>query len=447
MNDGSSEHADPDGLPPTPDAPPAPIAAPQRIASIDVLRGVALLGILVMNLPSFALLPWTFFNPQLDGGFTGWNRIVWLLGHFLVEFKMMAIFSMLFGAGIIIFTTRASSRGRSPVALTLRRLGILLIVGLLHAYLLWEGDILFTYALCGMLVLPLRKLSARRLALIGACIILVVAPINHGLGRVFEASRERAEAAQLELNDGAELTPARRDAIGDWAELRSGFDPDEEQIEERRLAVGGSYADLFRARAYDSFFMQTFVFVTWSLWRVAGLMLLGMALLKSDWLNASRPIRHYLALLLGGYAIGFPLILHGVQRMTANEFDFVALYLGDWNWNYVGSVFVALGHIALVMLLVKLRALGPLESALAAVGRTAFSNYLLQTLICAIIFYGWGFGFAGSFDRVQLTGFVLAIWVFQLIASTLWLRRFDYGPMEWLWRCATYGRAGLVRPS
>ena len=139
-----------------------------------------------------------------------------------------------------------------------------------------------------------------------------------------------------------------------------------------------------------------------------------------------------------GYAMGFPLIWIGARKIVAQDFDFVYFFRYGWNFNYLGSLFVALGHVGLVMLLCRIGALARLMRALAAVGQMAFTNYLMQSIICTLVFYGYGFGLWGSLSRFELIGVVLAVWAAQIIWSPLWLRVFRYGPLEWLWRCLLY---------
>ncbi|MHC4992200.1 MAG: DUF418 domain-containing protein [Planctomycetota bacterium] len=183
---------------------------------------------------------------------------------------------------------------------------------------------------------------------------------------------------------------------------------------------------------------QTFIFLTFGLWRAGGLMLLGMGLYKLGVFGAQRSVALYGAMVVLGYALGLPLIWIGAQKIVAHEFDFVYFFRYGWNFNYLGSLFVALGHVGLVMLLCRMDALAWLMRALAAVGQMAFTNYLMQSIICTLVFYGYGFGLWGSLSRFELIGVVGAVWAAQIIWSPLWLRVFRFGPFEWLWRSLTY---------
>ena len=260
-----------------------PVLQSDRIASIDVLRGWAVLGILVMNIQFFAMPGAAYMNPLALGGLTLTDWSIWGVAHVLFDRKFMTIFSMLFGAGVVLMTTRNETATGRSAGRHYRRMLVLLAFGLAHAYLLWYGDVLYCYAMCGLVV-------------------------NSASG---------------------------------WT-------------------------------VQDSFFRGT-------------------------------------------------------------------------QFNYWASIPVSLGWVGLVMLICKHQVWTHLTGRLAAVGRMALTNYLLQTVICTTIFYGHGLGRFGRIDRPGQMGVVLAVWLFQLGVSPIWLRRFRFGPMEWLWRSLTYGRFQPMR--
>ena len=430
----------PDAISPPPDAagsrgvggpvgPLGPTGRADRIDSIDTLRGVALLGIFVMNIPIFALTGAAFFNPPVAGGFEGGNYLVWLISHVLFDMKMMAIFSMLFGAGVSLMATRLGQTGRSAKAVHYRRMLWLLAIGMVHAYLIWFGDILVAYALLGMLMYPLLRLPPAWLLLI-ACCVFPVGMLLSGLQQaMFEALRN-AESGEM----------ARA-----WKDVGVVFFPTEAFLEEERQAVLGSFFERVRAQAADVFWMQTWVFAVFTFWRVSALMLLGVALHKLGVFTAERSTRFYARMLALGLAVGGGLVTLGVVLNHANDFDPVAFF-GVVGWfNYAGSVGVALAWVALVMLVCKSGAVAWLRHALASVGRMALTNYLMQSIVASFIFYGWGLGSFGQLSRVELVPLILGVWAAQLVISPLWLARFRFGPMEWLWRSLTYGRLEPLR--
>jgi uncharacterized protein len=403
-----------------------PVSSQERLDSVDVLRGFALLGILVMNIVSFGLPDAAYNTPTVAGGFTGANFACWLFAYVFFDLKMMTIFSLLFGAGLILMTERAEARVGSLRGIYYRRIVWLIVFGLVHAYVLWYGDILFMYGVCGLLLYLFRRRSPRFLLILGSFLVFMVVPLNFGFGTLLESWREAAR------EDNA--SPAARM----WSGIRSSFQPGEEEVAEELAKYRGSFWQSFEHNAGVAFALQIFLLPFFGLWRVGGLMLLGMAFMKLQLFSARRSPRLYWWLVRLGYGIGIPVVGCGAWLEVAHGFDFVYNVRWGNNFNYIGSLFVAAGHIGAVMLACQVRLLPRLAHRLAAVGRMALTNYLMHSLVCTIFFRGWGFGWFGYLERWQLLGVVLAIWFVQLVLSPLWLRRFRFGPMEWLWRSLTY---------
>lgn len=399
-----------------------PVAETARIDSIDVLRGFALLGILVMNVQLFAMPEAAYYNPTAYGDLEGANLYVWLGGRLLADQKFMTIFSMLFGAGIVLMTTRAAAR-RETRRVHYRRMGWLAVIGLLHAHLLWAGDILFLYAVCGMLVYPFRGLSPGRLLVVGTATVAVASAIFAGLQASLPSWPEEA------------LTEV---TLGAWQPTRA-------IVDDALATYRGGWLEQLPARSAMAFGFETFMLVIWGGWRAGGLMLIGMALFKLDVFSAGRSRRFYGALAAAALVAGIPVEAYGVAL------DFEYGWALDWSllqgrqFNYWPSIAVGLGYVGLVMLACRSTALRRATRPFAAVGQTALSNYLLQTVICTTIFYGHGLGLYGSVDRVGQLGVVLGVWAVQLIASPLWLRRYRFGPAEWVWRTLTYGTRQPLR--
>jgi uncharacterized protein len=415
-----------------------PTPESQRVEAIDVLRGVALLGILPMNIPFFALTAVAYFNPKVAGGFEGSNYLVWFVGHLLFEMKMMSIFSMLFGAGLVLMSRRAEEAGRSFAGVYYRRTGWLILFGLIHGYFIWSGDILFFYGVCGLLLYPLRRLSPKVLIPIGLAITLMAIPVQSGFGLFLGYAREQAQIAQETIAAGGTPTAAQTGFAQAWTEMSADFIGTPESLEEERAAVLAGGMTLLQRRAEETFFIQTMGMFFFAFWRACGLMLVGMGLFKLGVLVGTRSTGFYLRSAALGYALGLPIVWYGGSQLVEQNFDPVYYFSVGTHFNYVGSLLVALGHISLVMLACKAAAAQPVRRWLASVGRMALSNYLMQSLVCAAIFTGDGFGMFGRLDRSQLLVVVIAIWICQLVVSTLWLARFRMGPMEWLWRTLTY---------
>jgi uncharacterized protein len=412
-----------------------PVQEGERIISMDVLRGVALLGIFVMNIPFFAFSFYSYFKPGLAGDFEGANYYTWLVSHILFEEKMMSIFSMLFGAGIVLFNWRIEQRRgvRSVPGIHYRRMFWLLVIGMLHAYLIWYGDILVAYAMVGMMVYPLRRLRPLYLLIIAALLLPITSILGIAQQLIYEGLRTQAESGTDEI------------AKDIWDELKLQFYPNSEVLADERDANLGPYAERVRYWAPIVLSMQTLAFLFWTIWRVASMMLLGMALFKLGVFGRTRSPRFYAALVGAGLATGLPLILIGESLMRSSDYDPLKRFGMYGAFNHFGSVAMALAWIGVVMLFCRSGAIKWLQHALACVGRMAFTNYLTQSLIGMFLFYGSGLGAYGKVERWELIYIILGVWAFQLVVSPLWLGKFRYGPMEWAWRCLTYWRIEPIR--
>ena len=395
----------------------SPVETADRIESLDVLRGFAVLGILVMNIQSFAMPGAAYLNPTAYGDLNGINFFTWLISYLLVDQKFMSIFSMLFGAGICLFADRAEARSGRSAGLHYRRTFYLLVFGLVHAYFLWSGDILVAYALCGSVIFLVRNRSPRTLVVIGLVVFAVASVLSIGIGLTTEFIPEK---------DVADITAM-------WA-------PDAAKIDAELLAYRSGWFAQQAQRTSDTLGMHTTVLPIEVFWQSAGIMLLGMALYRWHILSAVRNDRFYCCLVLIGFGVGVPVVAAGAWWNFAAGWNWEhSMFLGS-QFNYWGSLSMAFGYVGLVMLAVRRGWFSVLQMRLAAAGRMAFTNYIAQTLICTAIFYGHGFGLFGRVDRWQQAIVVIAVWGLQLWWSPLLMRRFRYGPLEWCWRALTYWR-------
>lgn len=429
--------------------PPAgsgPVAADERFTAIDVVRGFALLGILAMNIPFYGLAIGSK-GPSMADSMTGASYWTWLIGYLLLDSKMRSLFAMLFGAGLVLMSERAESRGRSPARLFYRRSTILLGIGLLHGYLLWTGDILFHYALSGMVVYLFRQRSPATLIALGMLTLAIGLASTGALAgylRAGEAASRRVEVAGGS-SPTSTATPDDRLLAEGAAEFRKGFEPTAAEVEKKRQTFGeGSFRTVFRARARETFFVEFFLFPIFLAWDTSSRMLIGMALMKLGYVTGARSRSSYAWLTALGYGIGLPVVGAAIYGMVAANFGSIASLEG-MAVNEAASILVALGHLGALMLVIKAGAMTWLTSRLAAVGRMALTNYLSHSIICTTLFYGYGFGLYGRLSRAELMLVVVSIWAFQLWISPIWLRRFRFGPFEWVWRSLTYGRAQPFR--
>ncbi|MEM9292097.1 MAG: DUF418 domain-containing protein [Acidobacteriota bacterium] len=399
-----------------------PVDAGERILSLDVLRGVAVLGILVMNIQAFSQVAAAYSNPYALGELVGLQFGVWVFTHLFFEQKFLSVFSILFGAGVYLMTQRADSRGDQALMVHLRRMMWLVLFGLVHAYLFWWGDILFSYAVCGALIFPFRQLQPRVQLLLAAGLVCVCPLLLTGMGLTLPFWPEEVH----------------REAVQQW-------EPTAEQVVEEIETYRGSWFGQLEFRIPAAFALQTYAFFLYSLWRVMAMMFLGIVLFRWGVLSGEVEGKWLRRLGIFGFGLGFPLVTVGILHNRARGFDHDFSVFFGFQYNYWGSVLVALGYIAVIVSL-SLRS-SFFRRLMAPVGRMALTNYLAQTLICTLLFYGHGFGLFAVLNRAGQLGVVLVLWVVQVVASHLWLRRYRFGPFEWLWRSLTYSKAQPMRVS
>jgi uncharacterized protein len=428
-----------------------PVSGSERYFAVDVLRGFALLGILAMNIVAFGWPFAAYDNPLRGGGFRGLDAAVWFGNHVVFEEKMMTIFSMLFGAGLILMDQRAGVRGASVRGIHYRRVLWLLAIGLIHSYLIWLGDILVLYAQCGLVLYLFRRMKPQTLLIVGFCCLLILVPLNLGFASWTDFMKATSARVDAQISAGHQPSPDDKRRHDIWTEhVREFVDPTPAQeakswAEELRAYRGG-YLGIVKHRAPFVLMVQTVVtFLFGSFFFAMGRMLIGMGLMKLGVFSAERSRRFYLWMCGLGYGIGLPLMVFDAMEMIRHQFSMSYELHGGGFYNMFGSLVVALGHVGLLMLIVQSGALAWLTRRLAAVGRMALSNYLTHSLVCTTIFYGYGLGLFGHINRTGLVGIVLAIWIFQLIVSPIWLEHFRFGPAEWIWRSLTYWRIQPMR--
>ena len=393
-----------------------PTPPSERIVSLDVLRGVAVLGILVINVRVFSMPEQTLLNPTIYGDFTGANYYAWLVGHVFAQGTFITLFSALFGAGIVLFIESKERKGQPAMPLHYRRTAWLIAIGMVHAYLLWYGDILVAYGFCALVLVFCRDWTPAGQATAGLLLLLV--------------------PSSLEMLAGF---------IGGAEAIASQWTPAAATIAAEVSAYQGGWLGQLDHRVPAAFERQTTGFIGGSFWQVGGVILLGMALYKWGVLTGERSIRLYRGL-IGVGVVGVGVVLAGVWYIEANDWGADAALF--WRqFNYWGALLVAGGYIGVIVSYTRWRPDGAVTRTFAAVGRTAFTNYLLQTVVATTVFYGHGLGLFGTVSRVEALGFVVAVWIGQVVCSVLWLRAFRFGPVEWLWRTLTYGERQPIRRS
>ena len=370
-----------------------PLRETGRITSLDLIRGVAVLGILLMNAVSFRFGHGPYFNLSAGGSESWLDWTVGIFGEVFVDQKFMGVFSLLFGAGMVLFIDRASRRGRRAALLNLWRNALLLLIGVLH-FLVWDGDVLIAYALSSVFLIALRKLPN------WALISLGVAVFNLSVATAFLTQR-LADTTEASLS-------------GLWIP----GEVSDQEVLGLVLVLG--------------FFL-----------RALGLILVGAGLYRTGFMDGALPPRTYRLAAVVGLAVGLPLAATGVIITALNDYSREIAFIGQIP-NIIGTIPSSLGYMSLIILWNS----SPdnwLKKRLRAVGRMALTNYLTQTALGVLVLTTL-LGNSDFVSRSVLLVFVFAVWTLQLWWSQAWLSRFLFGPAEWLWRVATYrSRQPLLR--
>ncbi|NNK29769.1 MAG: DUF418 domain-containing protein [Flavobacteriaceae bacterium] len=416
-----------------------PVKASERIAALDVLRGVALLGILLMNITGFGLVFMAYGDPTVQGGSEGLNLLVWKMNNLFFEGTMRAMFSMLFGVGMVLMTSRMINRGGGLEVADIyyRRTIWLLVFGVIHAYLiLWPGEILFSYGLYGLFLFPFRNTPAKKLIIGVVVLIMFGFALQYYQYNSNMDSYEKYELAQT-YEEGTELPDEVKEGKEAWEGMMAEMKPDDKSIHKNTESMHEGYLDLVLFLAPINRMVQTSFNYDYNPWDVLPMMLLGIALFKLQVITASLRRKDYLLMMVLGYGIGISINYYETMILLNDNFSVLAFMKSGLTYPF-GRVAVAFGHIGLIMLFCKSGILGFLKNALAAVGRMALTNYIMHSVICAFVFTGIGFSLFGQLERYELYYVVAGIWLFQLIVSPIWLKYFRFGPLEWLWRSLTY---------
>ncbi len=410
-----------------------------RIVPLDFVRGAALFGILLMNITGFGL-PHAYGNPTNAGGAEGLNLLSWIIIQIGFEGTQRGLFSMLFGAGIILFTSRLEAKGRTDVADIYTRRNLWLIAfGMVNGFIfLWSGDILYFYGLTALLVFPFRKLSAKWLIGIGIAGLLASALWNTKDTSDLIRNQAAYQASQVE---GAQLTPDQTAWAGEWEAALANYSPSAQSQQDYVEKRTGTYWSALSQVAEETVHAESWYFYRW-FFDVFSMMLIGMALFKLGVFTLERPARFYLALVVVGYGVGLTVNTLETRWIIDNGFSLLAMSQSQITYD-LGRLPTTAGHLGLLLLIARSGVLPWFQHALACVGRMAFTNYLTHSVVCAIFFVG--LGYFGQLERHQLYYVVFAIWAAQLIISPLWLRHFQMGPLEWLWRGMTYGESPKLR--
>ncbi|HEX6374619.1 MAG TPA: DUF418 domain-containing protein [Allosphingosinicella sp.] len=394
---------------------------PPRIATLDIVRGVAVMGILAMNIVAFAMIPAAYMNPRAYGSETVWDLAAWAFNFVFIDGKMRGLFSFLFGASLLLVIEKAEAKGESPARVHFSRMLWLLAFGLLHFYFIWYGDILTGYALVGLLAWFFRRKEPRKLLFWGVLFVLLEFALMSG----FAASAHALTAAVAGPNPSPAAVESLRGMSQDIAV------PAPAQLDEQMRMFLGPWWGVAYNQLTEHTFMPLFMLFVFG-WETLGYMLLGMAGLRSGFLTGAWDDARYRKVALTGFAIALPVYAALAWLLHRDGFTVPAIF----TWSFAGTVLVRpVAVVAIAALIILLtRHGGRLTRRIAAAGRAAFTNYLGTSILMTALFYGWGAGLFGRLSRIELWLVVLAMWALMLLWSKPWLRRFHYGPFEWLWR-------------
>ena len=403
----------------------------QRYISLDAMRGFAVMGILAMNIISFAMPEWAYITPAAYGGDSLADKIAWFFAFIFIDGKMRGLFSLLFGASLMLVIDRAVAKGESAAQVHYRRMAWLAVFGLAHYFFIWFGDILFLYAIIGMIAFRFRNWSPERLVKI-ACIIFAVGlalwGIQFGALQIFQYFATRPDAT-------ADMARQFRELM-DSADLAFNIAPD--------LALHrGSYAAITMDRLDE--WSTPLILVVQSIGETLPLMMIGMAMQKSGFMTGNWDAIDYRRWVMRTLPVGLLLTLVLGVWIVAVDFGRITALAVFFFWGAIPRIMLTVGYAAVLILIIRRHQNHPMLARVAATGRAAFSNYLGTSIVMTTIFYGYGFGLFGHVGRTGLWVFVLGAWAVMLLWSKPWLMAFHFGPLEWLWRSLARGKVQIMR--
>lgn len=403
-----------------------------RLITLDALRGFAVMGILAMNIVAFAMPEMAYVSPRAYGGETSADVAAWALGFILFDGKMRGLFSILFGASMLLIVERAEKSGQSAASVHYRRMAWLAIFGLCHFFFIWWGDILFLYAAIGCIAFLFRDWAARRL--IGWAI---------GLFALGTLLMSLLFGSQLFLAHSIGYPDSPAAMVEAGKNVRDSYAGIDDEVAEELARLRGGYLSIADDRFDHA--ASPFVTVLTSFLETLPLMMIGMALFRNGFLTGNWSVADYRRTARRWLPPGLLLTLAIAATMWSAGFDYLLSINAFLGWAPPARLMMTIGYAALLVLLVNRAAGRPWLARVAATGQAAFSNYLGTSIVMTTIFYGYGLGLFGSVDRWTLYLMCVGAWALMLLWSKPWLDRFRYGPLEWLWRSLARGTLQPMR--
>ncbi len=381
-----------------------------RIELLDLIRGAAVLGILLMNIRLFSEPYAVYFNPQAIEQQSDSSLTWWCFQYLVADQKFMAIFSMLFGASTALICDKLILRGINPWFRYCRRLFILLLIGLFHAYIIWHGDILTFYALCGLVPLLFLRFNWPVPISVGLLILLL------GSIKSFGSFQTLVALPQGTLNQIIG-TAFSHSILVNQVEI---------------MSFQGNWLEQWAMRFELATHFHFSSFLAWGIYRVTGLMLVGLGLYRAGFFTGKFSLQQYAWIALFTLAFGFCLSIYGLVQNLLEGWVFPNYFFKNALWNYWGSLLVACGYVSLLAIISKRKLFAGVQESLQNIGKAALSNYLLQSVLCTAWFYGFS-QFAKT-SALQSLLVIAAVWCVQVAATNWWLKYHQMGPIEYLWR-------------
>lgn len=401
-----------------------------RIETLDVLRGFAVLGILLLNILMFGQVSFYYLNPSvIEGTLIDW--IIWALIDISAEGAMRALFSILFGAGVLLFTKN------KPASFHFKRSLWLLCFGIVDAYfLLWFGDILILYALISFVLYFFKELKPQTLLIISIVLLAFNSLISFGTVKLLH------EIKDIDQKNTIFNLKISEDEKKDLIELRDlvygVFNPTPDDIRKELNQRKESYISAFKWNMHEkNLAIKSYIFS--SFWDVISVMILGMSLFKYRILQGGLSSLFYLRLTIVGFLVGFSVNSFEVWSAFDSNNSIFASRITSLTYD-VGRLGMAFSYLGLIILIIKFDKALKFRYHLSNVGKMALTNYLLQSIFGLILFSGAGFSLVGELSRSQLYIVVFCIWIYQLSFSSWWISRYNFGPFEWIWRGLTYSK-------
>jgi uncharacterized protein len=406
-------------------------AGTQRLITLDAMRGFAVMGILAMNIVGFSMPEWAYVTPKAYAGETLGDQIAWIFSFIFIDGKMRGLFSLLFGASMMLIIERAQAKGESAARVHYARMFWLALFGLAHYFFIWFGDILFLYATVGCIAFLFRNWEPRRLikwALIIFGLGLLLWGIQFGGLQVLQF---------LATQPGASPEMARQ-----YREIMAS--PDFDLNVAKDLALHrGPWGGIIMDKLTE--WWSPLTLVIQSITETLPLMMIGMACQKNGFLTGRWARADYARWARKLVPAGLVLSAFLAAWAAATGYDLITTLAIFISWGAIPRLMLTIGYAALLLLAIERLAGTAFLTRVAAAGQAAFTNYLGTSMVMTTIFYGYGFGLFGHIGRPALWLFVVAAWVAMLLWSKPWLERYRFGPLEWLWRSLARGKLQPMR--